>query len=1099
MSRFIPLAALCTFAAYSAMAQTSRGTVTGILTDPQAAVVPGVEVELAGTQTGVKRTTTANESGLYRFDAVDPGEYSVSVSAAGFQTFVRRGVIVQGGRIASLDIRLEVGETRSIIEVQAGTTGLLEYEASIRGDSIASRTIIQLPFATRDVAQLGLTLPGVSTNRFGFGVGTFSVNGSRGRSNNFMIDGTDNNDVSIAGQLITVTNPDAVSEVSVQTSNFDAEFGRAGGAIVNTITKSGTNELHGSLSYLLDATNDDAITNTQSLNPDIVKRGKPFPGTEQWYGVTVGGPIRRNQTFFFGSFQDQRQHSQNTNNLTVPTAAGRSTLDALYPKGRNARVDLYNQVTGGVTATAQPFNVTMGDGRPPIEFGTAIVPYANRYLDRQYLARIDHQISEHDQLAARYLDNRQDSPQGGATGFFPGFSTSMQYPSRNLVVSETHVLSPVTTNELRLAYNRADLGYPLDTANPLGRTLPLYTIAGGISPIGVASTFPQGRVVNNYAVQETVSHVRGTHTFRIGLSLNQQRSRQLAPIRDRGEIAYGNASGYSNFADFVDDFGGSAGAVSRDFGSPAYYPNFTRQAYFAQDHWRLTRDLALTLGVRYEYFGTPMNTLKKSSYSGIFNVDPVTLDGPYSQFTKVDPDKNNWAPVVGLAWSPTTADGLFGKFFGGKHSVFRAGYQIGYDSFFNNITSNAATATPNVISTTVPSSMSTANPRGVPNWSALMPVVARTPLAVDSQTLMTGNLVNPYQQKWSFGIQRDLPAGILLDISYVGSKGTRLYANEDFNPVVPASMQILPANAAAIPPANRTTRLDALQGARLIRTNGGSSIYHALQMSADRRLAKGLLFKACYTWSKAIDNASEIFGVTGSNLPQNTAVPSIYGGLRYDRSLSFFDRTHRAVFTYVYQLPFLGQQKGAFGRVFGGWQVSGITTFESGMPATVANGLDADGIGGSYDRPSFNPSGTAGVRAVYNTGSATGYVNPDAANIAIDPKAAMYIGLPANSGTAAQPTGNLGRNTARIPGINNFNLNLQKRIRIAERVNTEFRAEFYNLWNHPQYGIASVSPFAPAAGSISASVASSPAGRFLNPSFMDGGARVIRYQLRLTF
>ena len=372
-----------------ALGQTSRGTVTGIVTDPQAAVIPAATVDLTNDATGGARSTKSNESGLYRFDAVDPGTYSLSVTSGGFQKFIRRGVIVQGGQVASLDVRLEVGETQSVIEVQAETLPL-QYEAPVRGGNIAGSSISLLPMSSRDPAQFALTLPGVSTNRFGFGVATFVVNGGRGRSNNFMVDGTDNNDVSVAGQLFSITNPDAVSEVSVQTSNYDAEYGRAGGAVVNTITKSGSNSLHGSLMYLLDFTNDDAITNTQSLSPDIQKRGHPFTGTEQWYGFTLGGPIKKNKTFFFGSFQDQRQKSQNTNNLVTPTAAGRATLNQLFPKGSNPRIDLYNEVTGAVNATSQPFNVVMGGGRAPVEFGTAIQPYSYKYLDRQFLVRIDH-------------------------------------------------------------------------------------------------------------------------------------------------------------------------------------------------------------------------------------------------------------------------------------------------------------------------------------------------------------------------------------------------------------------------------------------------------------------------------------------------------------------------------------------------------------------------------------------------------------------------------------------------------------------------------------------------------------------------------------
>ncbi len=561
-------------------------------------------------------------------------------------------------------------------------------------------------------------------------------------------------------------------------------------------------------------------------------------------------------------------------------------------------------------------------------------------------------------------------------------------------------------------------------------------------------------------------------------------------------VTYVTTSNYSGFANFVDDFSGATGVVQRDFGSAAYYPRYTRQAYFFQDRWRATRDLTLTLGVRYEYFGTPMNCLYKASWSGLFNVDPATAKGPYLDPTKVDPDKNNWSPTVGIAWSPSATSGLLGMLLGEKMTVIRTGYQIGYDSFFNNIASNAKTATPNVIATLV-NANNASHVRGIANWSTQLPTVARAPLPTDSQTLMPGNLVNPYQQRWSFGIQRQLPDGWVADVSYVGSKGTRLFVNEDMNPVVPSSMRISPAVTPTL--FALTTRLDRTQGGRLTRTNGGDSNYHSLQTMASRRLSRGLMMQVSYTWSKTIDNASEVFGVANNNSPQNTMLPSIYGGLTLDRGISFSDRTHRASISYTYQLPFMRDQQGVLGRVVGGWQVSGITTFETGAPMNVYNGVDADGIGGNYDRPWYNPNGQPGVRAQVSASSSTGYINPDAGNAAIDMMSAMYIQMPAQSGANPGRTGNLGRNTLRVPGVNNWNMNLFKTVAVREGMQVQFRTEFFNIWNHPQFGSASISPFSPGPGSLGGDVGTTPAGRFLNKYYMDGGGRVVRYQLKFIF
>jgi hypothetical protein len=269
-------------------------------------------------------------------------------------------------------------------------------------------------------------------------------------------------------------------------------------------------------------------------------------------------------------------------------------------------------------------------------------------------------------------------------------------------------------------------------------------------------------------------------------------------------------------------------------------------------------------------------------------------------------------------------------------------------------------------------------------------------------------------------------------------------------------------------------------------------------MLVQRRFANGFTMSAAYTYSKLIDNGSEVFGVANNNQPQQAAVPSILGGQARERAVSLFDRTHRASFTYVYELPWMRDQHGWLGRVVGGWQIAGITTFESGAPLTVTNGQDADSIGGNLDRPDFNPNGRFGVRAVPSGTSPTGYVNPDNNNAPINPSEAMFIGIAANSGR----TGNLGRNTLRTPGINNTNLTLTKRVAVTEGTHVEFRTEFFNVFNHPQFTNVSASAFAPTSASsstISASVFGSPAGRFLVPDFADAGGRVVRFQLKYVF
>jgi len=1100
--KIFTLAATLLLAITPAFSQSSRGTVNGIISDASGAAVSGATVELRSLTTGVVRTTETNETGLYRFDAVDLGNYQVVVNAKGFQQMMTQPFDTVANQVRTVDVRVEVGEQKSVVQVVAESVQL-QVEAPVRGANLGTTQVTELPYALRNPVALALTVPGVSSNRAGFGVATFAVNGARGRSNNFLIDGTENNDISVAGQAFQITNPDAVQEVAVQTSNFDSEFGRAGGGVVNVITKSGTNEFHGTASLLLDVTNDDATTYLQSIDPAVISRGKPQPGTEQWWAGTIGGPVVKNKLFFFQSFQEQRQRSSGSSDVIAPTAAGRATLASLFPTGRNPRVDLFNQITSEALGTANPFNVALGNGRPDIEFATALFPYPQTLRDRQTTSRMDYSLNEKNQLSGRYLFDDQKIPVAALN--FPSFITGQLNRFQNAQVAHTHVFSPTMTNELRGSYNRITISIPNNAANPLAQTMPLYDIRGIQTStvganiagyMGVQTNLPQGRIANNYLLQDTLSWVKGTHTIKAGTELMQQRSKQFAPITERGLYIYQAAGAFTGFANFVDDFGGSAGSVQRDFGNPAYYPDMFRQSYFVQDRWRVSNSLTMTLGLRYEYFGLPMNSLRTPGYEGLFNIDPVTFTGPFSQPNKVNADKNNFAPSIGVAWNPS--GNSLGWLLGNRKTVIRTGYQIGYDSFFNNIASNAATSTPNVVATLVTSTVSTDLPRGVANFSAQLPQTPRPFSPLDGQNTIDKNLRNPYYQRWSFGIQREFTPTTVLDVSYVGSKGTKLFATEQFNPLVPSSMRINPANVASIPANRLVGRYDPLQGTRNIRTNNGASNYNSLQVMGNKRMKSGFFGNIGYTWSKMLDYGSEIFAASGA--PAVAAIPPSFGGLPRERGVSLFDRTHRATVAAGYEMPWMKNRRDALGHLLGGWMASGIYTWETGVPVTIVNGQDADGIDGASDRPNFNPNGQPGVRAIPGAGP-TGYVNPDLpGRPSIDPATAQYIGIAANPSTVnPAATGNLGRNTFRSAPTNNWNLNFFKRVSMTERFKAEFRAEFFNFLNHPQRGQGSVSPFSPGNSTPSANVFTSPAGRFLNLNVLDGGSRVVRYQLKFLF
>jgi hypothetical protein len=636
------------------------------------------------------RSTTTNEAGLYRFDAVDPGSYKVDVKHPGFKNFTATQLDVSAARVSTLDVSLEVGDVQQTIEVTTDVA-VLETESPVRGGNIQVKDIMDLPLASRNPVMFASNVPGVVSTKFATPSSTFSVNGTRGRSNNFMIDGTDNNDISVAGQAFEIRNPGSIQEVSVQTTNYDAEFGRAGGAVVNVITRSGTNTVHGTAGFVLDSTRDDAISSSLARDPAIQQRGKNLAGTEQQFDGTLGGPIRKDRTFFHLSYLELRQFSTSVSEMVTPTAAGRATLLQLFPRGANANADLLQEITKGFDGTFLKFPVQLGNGRPDIEFGRIQTPYSQQFRIRQYGAKIDHRFSDSDTISGRFLVDDQRAPQGGETLSFPSFITSYNALTPSLSLYYTHVFSPTITNELRPGYTRFNVDYPTDSANPLGATIPLIAIQGinstSSSVYGVRSTFPQGRLFNNYMLQDTLSIVQGKHTFRLGVDLMDQRARQAAPFNSRGTLSYANSSGtglpsFSGLANFLDDFGGGGGSAARAFGTPFYYPSLFRQAYFFQDRWRATSNLTLSLGLRYEYFGQPMNVTLNPAFSGLFNVTSVNgvLDSPLFRASTIPADRNNFAPTVGLAYSPSTDSGFLGWLLGNHKSSFRMGYGIGYDS-----------------------------------------------------------------------------------------------------------------------------------------------------------------------------------------------------------------------------------------------------------------------------------------------------------------------------------------------------------------------------------------------------------------------------------
>ncbi len=1064
--------------AVAAHAQTSRGAVTGTIIDASGAIVPKARATLVATRTGLQWSTLSNQAGIYRFEAVDPGIYELRVTHPGFRRFLSTGIGVEANRVSTIDPRLELGPSETAIEVSGESSEMLVKDSPLRGGNFLPNEVTDLPLVSLNPISLARTLPGViqpsgSMLWGGGGEATqFSVNGQRPRANNYLLDGTENNGINFTGVAQPFNMADAVEEVSAQTSNFSVEFGRAGGGVFNLVTRSGTNSLHGTLLWRYQSQRFNSVSNLDKLN-GISKQ----VFSDNVYGLTIGGPVRTNKTFFFAGFQQDTRHGTGNFPLTVPTAAAISRLRSLFPS--NPRLDLYLDLLGDLRGSGAPIPVALGLDpqtgveRASVQFAPAryMLPTINE--GPQWLIRFDHYRSEAHRMSLRYIyDSRIDSPSPQFPGdtqkrvFFPNFILDRAARNQNFLFTDSYTFGPGYTNEFRFSYGRLDADDPnriSPLSAPLALTLPRINIINIDSP-GIPWGFAQFVYANNFLFQDTQTKVSGRHTFRFGVEFLRQLAVQNAGANTNGDYNYLNAPGFSAFANFLDDFSGASGRTSRTFGADVFHPDQFRQSYFLQDNWKATQTLVVTLGLRYENFGQPANTLRYPAFSGF---DPARFLEPNT----LNRDDNNFGPAFGLAWSPSRQSGWLGKLLGEHNTVWRGGYQISYDGFFTQmIALGLATSTPNAV-TSVVSALNAG--RGSPNWSAQLPAFAAAPSLLDAQNgVIEKNFRSPYTERWSFGVERQLLDKVLLDVSYVGSESHKLSAWADLNPRLLNGQYLHPGF-----------------GQRWVRTSQGNSAYHALQLRLDRRFAEGFHLAASYTWSRNIDDAAEGGAhVNSQSSPNNMpSMPEAQGGLTLDRGLSDYDRAHRLTVACIWEIP--GPRRGWWRYAFGGWSVAGISSFQSGTPFTALNGSDRnnDTIANN-DRPDIgNPNASLNSRAVIAPASgpmqcATGYRNPDS-GVCVTPGDVHWIegrGLPNGS--------TVGRNTLLTGGTINFDARLAKSFLVAERKRLEFRWEALNAFNHPQFTQVP-----------ERSVVVSPAPRFLNRDFTNSGIRTMWAQIKLIF
>jgi hypothetical protein len=912
------------------------------------------------------------------------------------------------------------------------------------------------------------------------------VNGTRPRANNFLVDGQDDNDYGLTGQAYQPINYGAIQEVTVLTNSYSAEYGRGGGSVTSYIYKSGTNNFHGDLweinrnSALAAIPAQDAVGGTVTANPF---------DNENTFGFAVGGPVKKDKLFVFGTAQWDRERLAATGPVyNLPTAVGIATLKSLEP---NANISLFLNAIGSLESPQQAgqtgvIEEPLGGGRPNVEIGifqVQNVRTASNAYDWNY--RMDWQFTDKDRLTGSVIrDNHNLAPDNFANpDALPNFQTQQSGPAEVFRGEWARTISSSLVNELSLSYTNLNLEFALTPATAAGALANTPFIQFGTDvnfpSIGVNSNFPQGRSHDAWEVQEALSYAVGRHTLKAGVDITILSLNDTLPLNTRGAILYNfggtDSSGatYSSLGNFIDDFTGqNPGTVSKGFGNPNLNASTTMFAPFIEDTWRIKNNLTLTMGLRYEYWGALANGLAYPAFNlnagfGLPNAtDPKYADPNTPAFFdslfafKQIPDKRNFAPRVGVAYTPHWGRFLFGE----DKTTFRAGYGIFYDGLFTTITDQSAESQPNTYGGNIPSPTG----RGRANASTF-PGIAPTLNSTLLVHSMASNLHNPLTQQWNVDVQRELPLGLVLTLAYVGTRGEHLFANQDFNPQV--SYAFTNPNFGEVE----------------IRTNAADSWYNAGQAELERKIHT-LVLRAAYTYSRFLDDTSDINQTTGAS-----SFSQILTNQRSDWGPSAFDRRHRFTLAYVWQVPYF--HGNAFLRALTDrWDWSGIATIESGTPNTVTIGFDNIGDGHPNSRPDLaNPAAPLNSFGVDGGDfSVPGFVS------------GMYYPFACwDNGTspcAAQPfstfhfvvpngrPGNLVRNSQFGPGQIYFDTAIQRDFPIhiwkLENQTLSFRADMFNAFNHPNFFTPSYSMLDP---------------NFNNTAIEINGGRQIKLWLKYSF
>lgn len=1080
---FALLAALLLSLTTLAMAQSTTATISGQVMDEQQKVIPNATVRVREVLTNTARTGATDGEGRYRFPNLPIGNYELTVESPGFAKLVRTGIELLLNQNAVLDLTLKPSTVMEVVTVteNASILNTSNAEVSTRFDS---KRLSELPLApNRDILNVALSAAGVSqlgSGQTGFAAGSvnFSVNGMRLRSNNFMIDGQDSNDPSVSGSQQPVNNPDIVQEVRLVTNQFAAEYGRAAGSVFNVVTKSGTNEFHGSAFIF----NNNNKFNSRSNLDKAAGFAKAPRRNETQYGGTIGGPVLRDKTFFFGSYQrwTDRQLGSGATINGAPTEAGRAALASVNTRPQVAALLKFLPAGQGSTGTAYfapvagvscPATLPAGQTRDPRCVAVALGSLTNansvRFNNHQWSTRVDHKFTENHTMNARYFYNSSFTI-GGGQATPRGLATIVPSRTQSANVGFNSVLSTSLVNEVRIGWQR--FGSVTNAEDPSSETIPSievnelgligFNAAGSRTAIGLAVNLPQFRYNNTYQILDNLSWTKGNHAMKFGLDFRRVQVKSFFFPTIRGRLAY------ENLNTFVNDTA-IASAVNKPVpgGSEIQYYNWYDYFFYAQDEWKIRPNFTLTYGLRYE---TPGNSIA-SLYP--FEEAILARNGNNSVFRlnrRPERDTNNFQPRLGFNWRPEfSKDGIIGMLTGGDKTVLRGGYSRTNDYGFININLNIASAFPFVFALNPSLTNAYSNiVNATPPPTANLPFITRTTAGDDFRS--------PSVDQFSMEVSRELSKDVVMRVGWVGTKGNGLFQTVDGNPVVKErTNRTDPAflyNPAGTTLTNQPRRVDLTRGVERLRCNCAQSIYHSMQVSLDKRLSKNFSAGVHYTWSTFIDNASEIFNPQ----PQGeVAVAQDPYNLNGDRARSSYDRPHRFTTNFVYQLPFFSNQAGAAGHVLGGWQLNGFFTLQSGTPFTILNGADPagvlqgiDALVGNAIRPNLNTTLDLSGMNLIQIRQAGG--------------ASLFSAL-----AAGQRVGNVGRNTIRGDGIGNFDFGVLKNTKIVEGQNLQIRAEFYNLTNTRNFGTPNT--------------AINSGANFLNQWATNGGNRRITFGLRYTF